>query len=79
MSMAISDEEYDMGIQMMHDRVRDAIKAYEDFLITYGTVPDMTLAENLKALADKMLTHDREFCDTKSVDAFRYPSEVQDA
>jgi hypothetical protein len=58
MSILIEKEEMDMGLALIHDRLVGAVKAYEDFLITFGTCPDMTLVEELKVLTDKVLTHD---------------------
>lgn len=72
MSISISEDEFDMGIAMLHDRLRDAIKAYNDYLVTYGTCPDMTLVDELEKTADRILTHDREYDTNKTVGSFRY-------
>lgn len=69
MSMAVSDEVFDMGIAMCHDRLVEALKAYKDFLYVFGTVPDMSLADEIGRSIDKILSHDRSGCE--SVLAFR--------
>lgn len=68
MSIAISQEEYEMGISLIHDKLRDAIDTYEEFLITFGTCPDMTLAQELKKIANKILSHDVE----KPIKSFKW-------
>ena len=75
MSILITDEEFDMGISMCHDRIIEAVKSYEDFLTTFGTVPNMELANQLKKLTNQILTHDRN----NEIIPFRHGIKVEEA
>ena len=60
MGLLAGEDEFRLGLALIHSRLRDAISEYETYLIVYGTVPNMALVEELKKLSDKVLTHDLE-------------------
>ncbi len=50
MSIAIDEEAFEVGMDEVIQRLKASVKAYENFLITYGTVPDMTIQMKLQKL-----------------------------
>lgn len=58
MSLTIDDDEFNLGLSLCHDRLVGAVQAYRDFLVIFGTAPDVSLAEKLERLAHKVLQHD---------------------
>ncbi len=74
MSVSVDQDSFNMGLSMVHSRLTDAVKEYEEFLIIFGTCPDMKLVRELKVLTDKILTHDDE-----NVGAFKSFASTQEA
>ena len=85
MSVYIPTEAYEHGLAMIHDRLVDGVKAYKDYLVTFGTAPSMELVERLQKDIDLILSFDLG-CNGESITPFRqtatgliYPAEINES